>query len=246
MRYVVAQSASELARLAAEDAAKQIRAAIDQRGRANVVFAAGASQQAMLEVLTKTPGIRWEHVTGFHLDEYLGLDDRHPASFCRYLRERVTQNIPIGMFHWIIGKTPDPQQECRRLGDLIAPHTVDVALIGIGENGHLAFNDPPADFETTEPFLVVDLDERCRRQQVGEGWFASLAEVPRQAITMSIRQILSARTIVCTVPDARKADAVAAAVLGPLRPDVPASVLQQHANATIYLDPDSARYLIDF
>ncbi len=243
MKYVVAENASELARRAASDAAARIRATIAERGRANIVFATGASQQAMLEVLTHEPGIKWGQMTAFHLDEYLGLDDQHPASFCCYLRERVAQRVPIGAFHWIDGSSPNPQQECRRLAALIAAHPIDVALIGIGENGHLAFNDPPADFETSEPFWVVDLDDRCRQQQVGEGWFTSLAEVPRQAITMSIRQILSARMIVCTVPDARKAEAVAAAVLGPLTPDVPASILRQHADATIYLDRDSARLI---
>lgn len=197
----------------------------------------------MLQDLTAAAGIAWEKVSGFHLDEYLGIDDRHPASFCRYLRERIVERVPIGDFHWINGKTPNPLDECRRLATAIAGHEIDLALIGIGENGHLAFNDPPADFDTDEPYLVVDLDERCRRQQVGEGWFQSLDHVPRQAITMSIRQIMNARAIVCTVPDARKAEAVAAAMEGPLTSDVPASILRQHPQATIYLDPDSARGL---
>jgi glucosamine-6-phosphate deaminase len=243
MKQVVARDSEELAELAAEDGAGVIRAAIAERGEANVVFATGNSQQQMLRYLTGMSDIHWERVIGFHLDEYLGLNDRHPASFCRYLRERLTEIVPIGKFHWIDGSCADARRECLRLSDAIARHPLDLAFIGIGENGHLAFNDPPADFDTRSPYVVVDLDERCRRQQVGEGWFARLEDVPRQAITMSIQQILSASTIVCTVPDSRKAEAVSAAFQGPLTPEVPASILRRHANATVYLDPDSAALL---
>jgi len=187
--------------------------------------------------------VDWPRVTGFHLDEYIGLPATHPASFRGYLRERLVDRAHPGAFHYIDGEAADPHVECRRVGALIAAHDVDVAFVGIGENGHLAFNDPPADFETTEPYLVVDLDERCRRQQLGEGWFASLDDVPRRAISMSIGQILRARHVVCVVPDQRKAEAVHACVELDLSPMRPASALQAHASVTLYLDRESASLL---
>ena len=170
------------------------------------MLATGASQFEMLASLVEQPGIDWPRVTAFHLDEYIGLPETHPASFRKYLRERFVSRVPVGQFHYVRGDAPDPLDECRRLGELIGAAPVDVACIGIGENGHLAFNDPPADFAIDDPFLVVDLDAACRLQQVGEGWFASLEDVPTQAISMSIRQILRARRIVCCVPDQRKAE----------------------------------------
>ena len=148
----------------------------------------------------------------FHLDEYIGLPETHPASFRRYLKERFEERVrTLKMFHYVRGENADPEGECRRLGAIIQGRRIDVACVGIGENGHLAFNDPPADFNTETPYIVVDLDEACRRQQLGEGWFPSLADVPRQAISMSIRQIMKSDAIVCTVPDRRKAAAVRAA-----------------------------------
>jgi glucosamine-6-phosphate deaminase len=181
-------------------------------------------------------------VTGFHLDEYLGMAMTHPASFCGYLKERLVDKVPFAKFHYVDGQA-DAEAECRRLGDLIRPVTIDVAFIGIGENGHLAFNDPPADFQTVEPYLVVELDEACRRQQHGEGWFETLDDVPRRAISMSVRQILASRCIVCSVPDERKAAAVRGAVEGPVSPDLPASIMQTHDNTTLYLDPPAASLL---
>jgi glucosamine-6-phosphate deaminase len=233
-----------MARRAASDGAIAIRKALRSRGAANIILATGASQVEMLSALVAASGIEWDRVTAFHLDEYIGMPASHPASFRRYLKERFVDCLPTppAAFHFIDGQS-DPEAECRRLGQIIAATPIDVAFIGIGENGHLAFNDPPADFDTTEPYRVVDLDEACRRQQLGEGWFGTLEEVPRRAISMSIRQILLSHAIICTVPDGRKAEAVRRAIEGPVTPAVPASILQQHPRATLYLDRDSAGLL---
>jgi glucosamine-6-phosphate deaminase len=241
MQVVISETKGEMGRRAAKTGADKIRAAIARRGAANLVVATGASQFEMLGELVAAPDIDWGVVTAFHLDEYVGMPLTHPASFRKYLKERFVEKLPrpLGAFHYIDGEG-DTAAECRRLGESIARHPVDVAFVGIGENGHLAFNDPPADFETEEPYLVVNLDDACRRQQLGEGWFPTLDDVPRQAISMSIRQILKADTIVCTVPDARKAEAVRGALEGPVTPDVPASILQRHADTTVFLDPASA------
>ncbi|MFO8014679.1 MAG: glucosamine-6-phosphate deaminase [Phycisphaerae bacterium] len=242
MDVIVSDTKQACGEAAAAHAARAIREAVEARGGAFIILATGASQFEMLHALVAAEGIDWPRVTGFHLDEYIGLPATHPASFRRYLKERFVDRLPAppAAFHWVNGEAADPQAECRRLGEIIRDHTIDAAMVGIGENGHLAFNDPPADFLATDPYLVVDLDEACRRQQLGEGWFASLEEVPRRAISMSVRQILAAREIVCTVPDARKAEAVRRTVEGPVTPEVPASILQQHAAATLYLDPASA------
>ena len=247
MHMIVSNSRAACGRAAAECAAQAIRAAIDANGAAAVILATGASQFDMLDALVRANGIGWAKVTCFHLDEYIGLPAAHPASFRRYLKERFVDRLPEPprAFHYVGGEAPDPEAECRRLGDLLREHTIDAAMVGIGENGHLAFNDPPADFRTAEPYLVVDLDEACRRQQLGEGWFETLDDVPRRAISMSIRQIMASRTIVCTVPDRRKAEAVRAAVEGPVTPDVPASILQEHPSATLYLDTESASLLAE-
>ena len=247
MHMIVSNSRAACGRAAAECAAQAIRAAIDANGAAAVILATGASQFDMLDALVRANGIGWAKVTCFHLDEYIGLPAAHPASFRRYLKERFVDRLPEPprAFHYVGGEAPDPEAECRRLGDLLREHTIDAAMVGIGENGHLAFNDPPADFRTAEPYLVVDLDEACRRQQLGEGWFETLDDVPRRAISMSVRQIMASRTIVCTVPDRRKAEAVRAAVEGPVTPDVPASILQEHPSATLYLDTESASLLAE-
>jgi glucosamine-6-phosphate deaminase len=228
---------------AAEEAARTLREAIDRRGRAHVVAATGASQFEFLEALVAAPGIDWARTVFFHLDEYVGLPASHPASFRRYLRERIVDRVHPGVFHFIEGDRPDAEAEARRVGDLIRAHTIDVAFVGIGENGHLAFNDPPADFATEEPYLVVTLDEACRRQQMGEGWFPRLEDVPARAISMSIRQILKARRILCVVPDARKAAAVRDCLAGEVGPARPASALRRHPDTTVFLDVDSAALL---
>lgn len=231
-----------LAAEAAAHAAGSLRQAIARTGNARIVVATGASQLAFLSRLTADREIDWRAVEMFHLDEYVGLPADHPASFRRYLRERFVEAAGITRFHFLEVEA-GPDEACRRAGALLAAAPPDVAFAGIGENGHLAFNDPPADFTTGEPYIVVDLDEACRRQQVGEGWFAGLDEVPRQAVSMSIRQILKAREIIAVVPDARKAEAVRAALEGPVTPAVPASALRLHQHATLYLDEASASLL---
>jgi glucosamine-6-phosphate deaminase len=232
----------DLGQAAARDAAAIINQAIAERGEAYVIAATGASQFEFLDALVQE-SIDWAKVVFFHLDEYVGLPESHPASFRRYLKERLVSRIQPQAFHFLDGEAGDVYQECRRVGGLIAQQTIDVAFVGVGENGHLAFNDPPADFETEEPYLVVNLDEACRRQQVGEGWFQSIAEVPTQAISMSIKQILKSRNILCIVPDRRKAEAVRTSVTLAVSPLRPASILQQHEHVTLYLDTDSSSLL---
>jgi glucosamine-6-phosphate deaminase len=240
MQIRVFDTKQELGRAAAARAAAAVAEAVTRAGRARVIAATGASQFEFLDALATTKGIDWSRVEMFHLDEYVGIPDTHPASFRRYLRERIVERVHPAAFHFLAGDAPDPRAECRRVGALLQPAPVDVAFVGIGENGHLAFNDPPADFETEEPYLVVDLDLACRRQQLGEGWFASLDDVPQRAISMSCRQILKAREILCIVPDARKALAVRDCLDGPVSPDHPSSILQTHAKTTLYLDRESA------
>ena len=233
----------EMAGAAAEQAASALRETLARAGRANVIAATGASQFEFLEALVAAPGIDWSRTVFFHLDEYVGLPETHPASFRRYLRERIVARVHPGAFHFVNGDAADPVAECARVGELIKLHPIDVAFVGIGENGHLAFNDPPADFATGTPYLVVTLDEACRRQQMGEGWFPTLGDVPRQAISMSVKQILKSREILCIVPDTRKAQAVRDCVDGAVSPQHPASILQEHPRTTLYLDAASASLL---
>jgi glucosamine-6-phosphate deaminase len=231
-----------MSRAAAEHAAELLRSALARGGSARLIAATGASQFDFLETLTSSPGIDWSRVELFHLDEYVGLPVDHPASFRKYLLERLINKVGIGSSHLLDGEA-DPHRVAADVGRTLRQGAVDVTFVGIGENGHLAFNDPPADFETDEPYLVVTLDEACRRQQVGEGWFASIADVPAQAISMSIRQILASRDIICVVPDKRKAEAVKACLEGDVSPLAPASILQTHARTTVYLDRESASLL---
>ena len=233
---------SSLAAAAAADAAARIRLAIRQRGGARIVAATGASQIAFLDRLVRETQIEWDKVEMFHLDEYIGLAIEHPASFRKYLLDRLIKPAGITRFHLLDGEH-DAEAVCRETGQLLEQEPVDVALVGIGENGHLAFNDPPADFEAESPYIVVRLDDRCRQQQVGEGWFARLRDVPETAISMSVRQILKARSVICVVPDRRKAAAVRASIEGPVTPMAPASILRHHPDVTIYLDRESASLL---
>ena len=230
----------EMAGAAAEEAASAIRQAIQTRGKARIIAATGSSQFEFLEALTSLPEIDWKRVEMFHLDEYIDLPDSHPASFCRYLKERLIEKTGITNYFLLNG---DPADVIRRTGEAIQAAPIDVAFVGVGENGHLAFNDPPADFETEEPYLVVTLDEACRRQQLGEGWFPTLADVPQRAISMSVNQILKSKKILCIVPDARKAKAVKACFDGEASPLAPASILRTHADTTVYLDVHSAALL---
>lgn len=225
-------------------AALKIEAAIHDRNEANIILATGASQFETLKSLINYDIIDWARVTVFHLDEYVGISENHPASFRLYLKQRFLQKVgKVKDFHFINGSAENPQDECERLKRLIDVVEIQVALVGIGENGHLAFNDPPADFELKDPYLVADLDEKCRMQQVGEGWFNGLEDVPTQAISMSIKQIMLSNSIICSVPDERKAQAVKECVLGEVSNLHPASILQQHDDCTIYLDNGSAKLI---
>ena len=242
MQIRIFTTKAELGQAAARDAAVIINHAIAERNSAYVIAATGTSQFEFLDALMLEP-IDWRKVTFFHLDEYADLPESHPASFRRYLRERIVSRVHPRAFHFIDGEADDVYDECRRLGQLITQQAVDVAFVGIGENGHLAFNDPPADFDTDEPYIVVNLDDACRRQQVGEGWFTSIDEVPAQAISMSIKQILRSLEILCIVPDRRKAEAVKASVELNVNPMHPASILQTHERVRLYLDRDSSALL---
>lgn len=233
---------ASLSRAGAERAAASLRAALKDRGKARIIAATGASQVEFLDALTVMPNIEWPRVEMFHLDEYIGLPASHPASFRKYLRDRLINKTGIAKYHFLDGEGDVPAT-VRKASAEVAAAPIDIAFVGIGENGHLAFNDPPADFETEEPYLIVDLDEACRRQQVGEGWFKDLSEVPKRAISMSVRQILKAKEILCIVPDARKAQAVKSCFEGEINPLAPASILRTHANTTVFLDELSSALL---
>jgi glucosamine-6-phosphate deaminase len=220
-----------------------IRNAIEVKGSANIILATGISQFETLQQMISVKEIDWSKVQMFHLDEYIGLAADAPASFRNYLNQRFVSQVPALKAAYLIDGETDPQQECERLGNLIRENPIDVALIGIGENGHLAFNDPPADFDTEEPYIIVELDEACRKQQVGEGWFASTDDVPKSAISMSVRQILRSAQIICSVPGMRKAVALRNCFNGTVSNLFPASILQQHPNCHCYLDKLSASLL---
>jgi glucosamine-6-phosphate deaminase len=241
METIVSINKKELGLKASTKGANLIREAIEERGEANIIVATGASQFEMLTALVKEK-IDWTKVTAFHLDEYIGLPESHPASFRKYLRERFADIVPLKKFNYVNGED-DPEKECKRLGEIIMKHHIDAAFVGIGENSHLAFNDPPADFETEEPYIVVKLNDNCKRQQMGEGWFPTLESVPGRAISMSIRQIMKSGAIICSVPDKRKAEAVRKTLKEPVSPEVPASVLRNHLKAWLYLDKDSSSLL---
>jgi glucosamine-6-phosphate deaminase len=243
MRITIVSDKALLGKKAAACGVQAMRAAIARNGKARIIVATGASQFEMLEQLVRAD-IAWHAVTAFHLDEYVGMPLTHPASFRLYLWKRFVSRLPLPLaaFHYINAEK-QPQGECTRLAALIAAAPIDVCFAGIGENGHLAFNDPPADFTTTAPYLVVKLDDACRRQQMGEGWFKTLHDVPTRAISMSIRQIMRAKRIVCTVPDARKAQAVHDCLTGAVTPMHPASILQRHRDCHLFLDKASAALL---
>jgi len=234
---------ASLGKAAAEQAATAIRGAIAEHRQARIIAATAASQKEFLDSLTSSPGIDWERVEVFHLDEYIGLSITHPGSFRKMLLEQLVGKAGIKQFHLLDGDAADPAEVVIRVGRQLASAPVDVAFLGVGENGHIAFNDPPANFSTEEPYLIVNLDEACRRQQVGEAWFADISAVPKQAISMSVRQILKSKEILAVVPDARKAQAVKACFEGEISPMAPASILRTHGNATVYLDKNSAALL---
>ncbi len=234
---------SSLSKAAAEQAANAIRKAIAERSHVRIVAATAASQIEFLDALTEASGIDWTKVEVFHLDEYIGLPVTHPGSFRKMLLEQLIRKTGITNYHLLDGDADDPAAVARRLGEELASSPVDIAFLGIGENGHIAFNDPPADFETENPYIVVNLDEACRQQQVGEAWFASISQVPEQALSMSVRQILKAKEILAVVPDSRKARAIKACFEGEISPMAPSSILRTHPDATVYLDVNSASML---
>lgn len=244
-KVTICPDKNELGRQAAACGAEYIRKAIAANGTANVIIATGASQFEMLSSLKDEKGIDWSKVNFFHLDEYIGLPEDHPAGFRKYLRERFINLLPVApmSFTPVNGSDPDPEKVCEELGKRIAQFPIDVAFIGIGENGHIAFNDPPADFETEKAYLVITLDEACRKQQLGEGWFPTFDDVPKQAISMGVKQILKSKAIINTVPDTRKAQAVKGAIEGPLTNTCPASILRTHADCHTFLDENSASLL---
>jgi len=241
MEISISKTKEELGVLAATKGAQLINDAIEQNGKATIIVATGASQFEMLEELIQKD-IDWSKVSCFHLDEYIGIPITHPASFRRYLKERFADKVNVKEFNYISGEG-NPEEECERLKAIITKHSVDVAFVGIGENAHLAFNDPPADFETEEPYIIVNLDEDCRNQQMGEGWFDTVNDVPKQAISMGIKQILKSTNIICSVPDARKSKAVKKVVEGKITPLVPSSILQKHDKTWLFLDDESAKLL---
>ncbi len=244
MKKSVFQTKEEMATAAANSVAQTIKHAIREKGQANIVVGTGNSQFEMYQRLVASKGVDWFKVVMFHLDEYIGLPVGHPAGLRTYLMKNFVDKVgPLRAMYLIKGESPDPVQECKRMNVLIQAHPIDVACIGFGENGHLAFNDPPADFETEEPYIVVELDERCRMQQVGEGWFKSLRDVPARAISMSVRQILKSKQLVATAPDLRKAEAAKNALEGPVTPQCPASIIQQHENCEVFLDEAAASRL---
>jgi len=244
MEKFIFKTKSQMGVAAAASAAQVIKQAIKVKKQANMILATGTSQFEMLKNLAAADEIDWQEVTMFHLDEYIGLSADHPASFRRFLKERFVDKVPgLKAVHFVNGDAKDPQQECRRISAIIAKHPIDVALLGIGENGHLAFNDPPADFATLQPYIVVELDEKCRRQQLGEGWFKTIEQVPRRAISMSIRQIIKSECLILSVPEKRKAEAVRNALEGPVTPECPSSILQQHGNCKVFLDEQAASLL---
>lgn len=244
MKIDIAKDKYELGKRAAKMAAAKVRETIKRNNCANIILATGKSQFETLEAFIKEPDIDWSKVRLFHLDEYIGLPESSKASFRRYIKERFIQQVPSLLEIYLInGEASSPEEECKRLGENILKYPIDIAFVGIGENGHLAFNDPPADFETKEPYIVVHLDEKCRKQQMGEGWFETINDVPKLAISMSISQIIKSKTIICAVPDSRKAEAVRNCLTLPISNMYPSSILQEHTDCTFFLEKASAALL---
>ncbi|WP_011523711.1 glucosamine-6-phosphate deaminase [Candidatus Korobacter versatilis] len=231
-----------MAAAAAEQAAGAIRKALAAKGNARIVAATAASQKEFLENLTSAAEIDWANVEAFHLDEYVGLPISHPGSFRKMLKEQLVEKTGIKNYHLLHGDG-DIAEVLREKNAALSSAPIDIMFLGIGENGHLAFNDPPADFEVEDPYLVVQLDEACRQQQVGEAWFSDISQVPERAISMSIKQILKAKELLAVVPGPKKADAICACFNSGVSPMAPASILRRHSNATVYLDRESAALL---
>lgn len=243
MKINISKNSNELGIEAGKKVASFIQNSIEKNGEANVILATGSSQFETLNQLISEDTIDWGKVVMFHLDEYIQLSESHPASFRKYLKERFINKVKSLKGYYLINGETDPKAECDRLNNIIRKHPIDVALVGIGENGHLAFNDPPADFEIEDPYIIVNLDNRCRIQQLNEGWFTSLEDVPHKAISMSIKQICKSKNIVCSVPDERKSKAVKNCLEGSVSNLYPASILQSHPNCFFFLEESSAKLL---
>ena len=244
MQVNVLPSKTEAGSAAAKHAAKSLLRVLANSDTVRIIAATGASQLDFLQFLTATPGIDWNRVEMFHLDEYIGLPESHPASFRKYLMERFIRKTGIRRYHLLDGEQ-NPVDVVAAVGKELNSAPIDIAFVGIGENGHLAFNDPPADFEIDQPYLIVELDQACRSQQVNEGWFKSISEVPARAISMSVKQILKSKEIIAVVPGAQKARAVKACLEGEITSMAPASILRTHPNTTTYLDTESASLLTE-
>ena len=243
LRVVIAPSDAALGEAAAEQFSAEVRRHLADRGEIAVILATGNSQLSFIRALVRRDDIDWSRVTVLHMDEYRGMDESHPASFRRWMQEKLLAHVAPKEFHGLRGDAPSVGEELERYGALVRDLDPAICVMGIGENGHLAFNDPPADLDTEELIHVVELDDACRRQQVGEGHFASVDQTPAEALSLTVHALLRPATVLVLTPESRKADAVRAALLGPVTPDCPASVLQQAAHATLYLDPESAAQL---
>ena len=238
----VHEDGAVLARAAAADVAGLLAKTVEERGSANAMFATGNSQLAFVDALVAA-AVPWENLTVFHMDEYVGVGPDHPAGFQRWIRERIADRVPAHAVHYLDGLA-EPEGECLRYASLLRRHPVDVCVLGIGENGHLAFNDPPvADFDDPLDVKVVELDVACRRQQVGEGHFPSVDAVPTHAMTVTVPALLRAGVVIAVVPEYRKAVPVRDALLGPVSTACPASALRTARNARLYLDGGSAGLL---
>ena len=244
LNVYVYDSRPRMGTAAAAAVAAEVRRLIEARGRAVGIFASAPSQNEFLAALVETPGINWSRVVGFHLDEYLGMDDRAPQSFRRFLIDRLVSRVALSEFHGLRGDGEDGTAECKRYSELLAANPPDFAVLGIGENGHLAFIDPPfCDFDDPQPVKVVELDDVCRAQQVNDGAFATIDDVPRNALSLTIPTIMARPRLFAIVPGPAKRQAIKNTIEGPVATSCPASVLRRHADAHLFIDSDSASLL---
>ena len=243
MKVVIHDDRQSMGEAAARQAGDALVAEITEKGKAAAIFACAPSQLDCLSALRIMPGIRWDRVTVFHMDEYIGMPETHPESFRRFLLRELISHVKPAAFHGIRGEAEDPGAELARYTSLVEEAKPVLCVLGIGENGHLAFNDPPADFETAKTIHMVELDEKCRLQQVGEGHFPSLAETPARAYSLTVPALLKPKVVVGVVPGPKKAEAVRNALEGPVTPLCPSSILRTRANVTLYLDNGSAALL---
>ena len=237
----VFESNEQVGQRAADDFGNLVTSLLSKQDRVAIILATGNSQLTFMGALSKKKELPWGKVVVFHMDEYLGMSGTHAASFARYIRERLVNIVHPAAFYPIVADSTDAEAEMKRYAELLAKFPPDICVLGIGENGHLAFNDPPADFETKEILKIVTMDRECRMQQVGEGHFPTIEDVPPQALTLTVPALLSAKHVLAVVPEARKAVAVKAALEGPVTPNCPASILRTKPNIVMYLDRDSAK-----